>query len=53
MSPRRRLDADEPGFFDVVPKPPRRWGLPTIALLATLVIAAGITAQQQVIKIEH
>jgi Mce-associated membrane protein len=44
VSPRRRLDADEPGFFDVVPKPPRRWGLPTLALLATLVIAAGITA---------
>ena len=44
MSPRRRLDADEPGFFDVVPKPPRRWGLPTIAVLATLLIAAGITA---------
>ena len=44
MSPRRKLAADEPDFFDVVPKPPRRWGLPTIAVLATLLIAAGITA---------
>ncbi len=44
MSPRRKLAADEPDFFDAVPKPPRRWGLPTIAVLATLLIAAGITA---------
>ena len=44
MSPRRKLATDERGFFDVVPKPPRRWGLPTIAVLATLLIAAGITA---------
>ena len=44
MSPRRKLATDERDFFDVVPKPPRRWGLPTIAVLATLLIAAGITA---------
>jgi Mce-associated membrane protein len=44
VSPRRRLEADEPGFFDVVPKPPRRWGLPTIAVLAALLIAAALTA---------
>ena len=44
MSPRRRVEADEADFFDVVPKPPRRWGLPIIAGLATLLIAAGITA---------
>ena len=43
MSPRRKLDADEQDFFDVVPKAPRRWGLPIIAALATLLIAAGIT----------
>ena len=48
MSPRRKLAVDEPDFFDVVPKPPRRWGLPTIAVLATLLIAAGITATVRV-----
>ena len=43
MSPRRKLDADERDFFAVAPKPPRRWGLPIIAALATLLIAAAIT----------
>lgn len=44
MSPRRKLDADERDFFSVgAPKPPRRWGLPIIAVLATLLIAAAIT----------
>ena len=43
MSPRRRLEADERDFFDVAPKPPRRWGLPIIAVLAALLIAASIT----------
>ena len=42
MSPRRKLDADERDFFDVTPKPPRRWGLPIIAAVATLLIAAAI-----------
>ena len=43
MSPRRRLEADERDFFDVAPKPPRRWGLPIVAVLAALLIAASIT----------
>ena len=43
MSPRRRLEADERDFFDAAPKPPRRWGLPLIAILAALLIAAAIT----------
>ena len=43
MSPRRKLDVDEPDFFEVTAKPPRRWGLPVIAMLATLLIAAAIT----------
>jgi len=43
VSPRRKLEADERNFFDVAPKPPRRWGLPIIAALATLLIAAAIT----------
>ncbi len=44
MSPRRKLDTEERDFFEVVPRPPRRWGLPVIAMLATLLIAAAITA---------
>jgi Mce-associated membrane protein len=44
MSPRRKLDADEHDFFEVVPKPPRRWGLPVIAILSALVMAAAIGA---------
>ena len=43
MSPRRKVESDERNFFDVAPKPPRRWGLPIIAALATLLIAAAIT----------
>ena len=43
MSPRRKLEADEQDFFDVAPPPPRRWGLPVIAMLATVLIAAAIT----------
>jgi Mce-associated membrane protein len=44
VSPRRKVEVDEADFFDVEPKPPRRWGLPIIAGLATLLIAAAITA---------
>ena len=43
MSPRRKVESDERNFFDVAPKSPRRWGLPIIAALATLLIAAAIT----------
>jgi Mce-associated membrane protein len=44
VSPRRKVEAEEGDFFDVVPKPARRWGLPIIAGLATLLLAAAITA---------
>ncbi|GAC1398679.1 MAG: hypothetical protein NVS4B6_05130 [Mycobacterium sp.] len=44
MSPRRKVQADEVDFFDVVPKGPRRWGLPIIAILATVLLAGAITA---------
>lgn len=44
MSPRRKVEADEVDFFDVVPKGPRRWGLPSIAILATVLLTAAITA---------
>ncbi len=43
MSPRRKVEADEPDFFDVAPKPPRRWGLPLVAVAATVLIAAALT----------
>jgi Mce-associated membrane protein len=44
MSPRRKVKADEPDFFEVTPKPPRRWGLPVLAVVAGLLIAAAVTA---------
>jgi Mce-associated membrane protein len=47
MSPRRKVDAGEADFFcrsDVGgPKPPVRWGLPVVAVVAALLIAAAIT----------
>lgn len=52
MSPRRKVDAGEPDFFDVSPEPPRRWGLTVIATVATLLIAAAITAST-LILINH
>jgi Mce-associated membrane protein len=42
VSPRRRVAADEPDYFEVTPKPPRRWGLPIVALVTSLLLAAGI-----------
>jgi Mce-associated membrane protein len=44
MSPRRKVESDERDFFEVIPNPPRRWGLSIIAALAALFIAAAITA---------
>jgi Mce-associated membrane protein len=44
MSPRRKVEADEPDFFEVTPKRPRRWGLPVVAVLASLLIAVAVTA---------
>jgi len=44
VSPRRKVESDEQDFFEVIPKPPRRWGLPSIAALSALFIAAAITA---------
>ncbi|KWX24149.1 mammalian cell entry protein [Mycolicibacterium wolinskyi] len=42
MSPRRRIEPDERDYFAVEPKPPIRWGLPIIALLSGLLIAAAV-----------
>ncbi|OBI82471.1 mammalian cell entry protein [Mycobacterium sp. E740] len=44
MSPRRRIDAAERDFFEVAEKPPRRWGLPIVAAVASLLMVAAITA---------
>jgi Mce-associated membrane protein len=46
VSPRRKLEGDERDYFWApgggAPGQPRRWGLPVIAMLATLLIAAAI-----------
>ncbi len=45
MSPRRKIDADEPEIYTApAPKEPRRWGLPVVASAAAVLIAAAITA---------
>jgi Mce-associated membrane protein len=44
MSPRRKIEADEPDFFEVTPQPPRRWGFGVVATLASVLIAAVLTA---------
>ncbi len=45
MSPRRRIEPDEPEYFTAPPpRPPRRLGLPLTAGAAAVVIAAAITA---------
>jgi Mce-associated membrane protein len=44
VSPRRKLQADERDFFSVAPKAPRRWGLPIVAVVASLLMVAAITA---------
>ncbi|WP_255605649.1 mammalian cell entry protein [Mycolicibacterium xanthum] len=51
MSPRRNWVADHDaenvvgsGFFTRKTRPPRRWGLPVVAALCALLVAAAITA---------
>lgn len=45
MSPRRKIDAKEPELYTAPPpKPPRRWGLPLVATIAGVLLAAAITA---------
>jgi Mce-associated membrane protein len=48
MSPRRKIDAEEPALYTApppkAPKPTRRWGLPLVASIAGVLIAAAITA---------
>jgi len=43
VSPRRKVEAGEPDFFDVELAPPRRWGLAVLAAAATLLIAVALT----------
>src|SRR4029079_4945473 len=45
MSPRRKIDAKEPELYTAPPpKPPRRWGLPLVASVAGVLVAAAIAA---------
>ena len=44
MSPRRKVEPTDVDFFEVAPPQPRRWGLAVIAAVATVLIAAAITA---------
>lgn len=45
MSPRRKIDADEADLFAVSPsRPQRRWGLPLVAAVAAVLIAATLGA---------
>ena len=45
MSPRRKIDADQPEIYSApAPKPPRRWGLPILAGLSAVLVAAAIAA---------
>lgn len=51
MSPRRRFAEDDVGenavgvdYFHRAPKPPRRWGLPVVAVVAAVLMAAAIAA---------
>lgn len=43
MSPRRRVDVGEKDYFTPEPIQPRRWGLPVVAIVASVLLAAGIT----------
>ena len=45
MSPRRKIVSDEPELYTApAPKPPRQWGLPVVATLCGLLIAAAVVA---------
>ena len=45
MSPRRKIDAEQPEIYTPpAAKPPRRWGLPILASISALLVAAAITA---------
>lgn len=52
MSPRRKVEESEQDFFAVTPKPPRRWGLPLVAALATALMAA-VVAGSAVMLVHH
>ncbi len=52
MSPRRRIEADERDYFAVEPKEPIRWGLPIVAMISAVLIAAAI-AGSTLILVRH
>lgn len=49
MSPRRRIEPGERDYFAVEPKAPIRWGLPIVAMVSALLIAAAITGSTLVL----
>ncbi len=52
MSPRRRIEPGERDYFAVEPKAPVRWGLPIVAMVSALLIAAAI-AGSTLILVRH
>ena len=52
MSPRRRIESGERDYFAVEPTPPTRWGLPIVAMMSALLIAAAI-AGSTLILVRH
>ncbi len=44
MSPRRKVDDTGSDYFTRTPRPPRRWGLTVVSVVAALVVAAALTA---------
>ena len=47
MSPRRKIDAEEPELYTIpAPKPPRRWGLPIVAALSAVAHRGGDRGEQ-------
>ncbi|OMC33995.1 mammalian cell entry protein [Mycobacterium sp. GA-1841] len=42
MSPRRRIEPDAADYFAVEPREPIRWGLPIVAVVSALLVAAAI-----------
>ncbi len=54
MSPRRKVDDTATDYFGSRPRRPRRWGLPLVATVVALVVAAAITASTlMMIRHEH
>jgi Mce-associated membrane protein len=44
VSPRRKVDDTTADYFTRTPRPPRRWGLTVVSVIAALVVAAALTS---------